>query len=232
MGQFKDARPSLTLYRDNDDLASTSSAVPLLEQVLETEEAPPAYSDDPLEYGSRDRVNRLPAERMGSLSPDYGQVDVKTNRDSKGTTVTYISGILTSDPKACLSFVKDQTHTLPVPLVRMIGMHTETRQRDKKEEKVQVMDFDISISLQRFLVYEWRRSTVVDNAQKAYRGGVFRSMDPRIKAHPEAAHTTPQLEEWCHRFCASGAPAKSCVSVVPSSYVAKLTGTDFGSPER
>ncbi|KAL8946192.1 MAG: hypothetical protein Q9222_007383 [Ikaeria aurantiellina] len=208
MGRAPTSTPS-TRYRD-DDVASTSSAVLLQEQRISQEDAPPAYTDDPNEaqdHGFAESAEGREAHQAPeSVSKDF---TIKTCEDAKGSTTTYISRSLTSDPAACQSFIEGQILIPPRPMVRMIGSHIETRIRDKKEEKTRVTDFDIRVAFGRLLAHEWARSKIVDNAQKTYRGGIFKQVDPRAKAHSEAASMAPSLKEWCHRFCASSAGAKS-----------------------
>lgn len=216
MGRVKEPRQP-SGYRD-DDAASTSSAVPLQDQGY-ANEAPPAYTDRPKSVGGNAPRRALEDDeeefRLDLESQERARIlkDVNwtpsTHEDAKGSTTTYISEMLSSDPAVCQAFIEVKAQVAVRPVVRLVGSHTETRRRDKKDETTRVTDFDISVPLGGLLAHEWARTKIVENAQKAYRGGIFKQVDPRMKAHAEAAATVPSLQEWCHRFCASGASAKS-----------------------
>ncbi|KAI4096670.1 MAG: hypothetical protein LQ344_000810 [Seirophora lacunosa] len=205
MGKPKGSAP----YRD-DDAASTSSAVPLQDQTYADEEAPPAYTDDPDPVAAPRRIDD-DEEPVSSEPRHLGTLSLvpQVYEDAKGSIITYISRTPSSDPETCQFLIEHEAGRSPRPMVRMIGSHVETRQRDKKEEKQRVTDFDITAQLGGLLAAPWARSRVVENTQKAYRGGIFKQLDPRAQAHPEAADTAPSLKEWCHRFCALSASAKS-----------------------
>ncbi|KAL8804630.1 MAG: hypothetical protein Q9182_002438 [Xanthomendoza sp. 2 TL-2023] len=216
MGRVKEPRRP-TGYRD-DDAASTSSAVPLQEQAY-PDEAPPAYTDRPKSVGgtaprriTEDDEDQL---RLDGTTQERARIleSVKwtssTDENAKGSTTTYISKTLSSDPAACQAFIETEAQVAARPAVRLTGTHTETRRRDKKDETTRVTDFDIAVPLGGLLAAAWARTKIVENSQKAYRGGIFKRVDPRMKAHAEAAATVPSLQEWCHRFCASSASAKS-----------------------
>lgn len=137
-----------------------------------------------------------------------------TNQDAKGSTDIYISKTLSSDPTICQAFIECQAQVHIQPAVRLIGTHTETKRRDKKDETTRVTDFDITVPLDSLFTPAWARTKIVENYEKAYRGGIRKQLDLRVKAHHEAAATAPSLQEWCHRFCASSASAKSYVDTI------------------
>ncbi|KAL8837180.1 MAG: hypothetical protein Q9170_002642 [Blastenia crenularia] len=207
MGRAQETQASIP-YRD--DAASTSSAVPLRDHVFADDEAPPAYTDDPDLVQSHQSLEDAESA-TSSQAPGGGSIHLepKTHEDSRGSTATYISKLLSTDPKTCQWFVECQALRAPRPMVRVIGSHMETRQRDKKEEKQRVTDFDLKVPLGGLLEPAWARSRTVHNAQKTYRGGIFKQVDPRMTSLTEAAETPPSLKEWCHRFCASSASTKS-----------------------
>ncbi len=234
MGKLNDSR-QLPGYPD-DDAASSSSAVSLQEQPY-AHDVPPAYTDnfDPVDPQDHERNGitarkNVGAESPGHLfqdhdvltdpSPDDGwqkrekilqdvQWTFSANDDAKGSTDIYISKTLSSDPAICQAFIERQAQVHIQPAVRLVGTHTETRRRDKKDETTRVTDFDIAVPLDSLFTPAWARTKIVENHEKAYRGGIRKHLDLRVKAHPEAAVTAPSLQEWCHRFCASSASAKS-----------------------
>ncbi|KAI4279988.1 MAG: hypothetical protein L6R38_004814 [Xanthoria sp. 2 TBL-2021] len=234
MGKIKESRQPPG-YRD-DDAASTSSAVPLQDQAY-ADDVPPAYTDDPdlVDGHGHGGIGITVWKSVGGRLPrrfiedhdiqtdsglDYAtqerekllqgvQWTFSDNQDAKGSTTTYISKTLSSDPAVCQAFIETKAQVPIQPAVRLVGTHTETRRRDKKDETTHVTDFDIAVPLDSLLARAWARTKIVENSQKAYRGGIWKQLDHRVKAHPEAAATTPSLQEWCHRFCASSASAKS-----------------------
>lgn len=213
MGRPKDSQASAP-YRD-DDAASTSSAVPLQDQIFADDETPPAYTDDPdVPRGPRAPRKVYPDEEVPLIElSESGGVwfESKVVNDSKGSVITYFSKAASSDPNRCQFLIEHEVRRPPRPMVRIVGTHLEKRQRDKKEEKERVTDFDISASLGSLLAPSWSRSMLAENVQKTYRGGMFKKVDPRVEAHPEDAYPPPSLKEWCHRFCASSSSAKSQV---------------------
>lgn len=197
-------------YRD-DDTASTSSAVPLQEHIFTDEDAPPAYTDNPRSVGSVRRPRRIDSDEAPPSAQAQGNLSLvsKVHEDSKGSIITYVSNIVCSDPERCQWLAEYEVEKAPKPMIRLIGSHMETRQRDKKEEKERVTDFDINVPLHALLERSWKRSKTVESTQKTYRGGIAKRVDPRMNAHPEAAEMAPSLKEWCHRFCASSASTKT-----------------------
>lgn len=217
MGRDKNyQKPSAGIYRDEpeyDDAASTSSAVPLRDHVQLVDDMPPAYSDDSTHNGSvsrRDSLENLPDEVLLSNKKHW-------HKDAKGSKTTVLSSLLTSDPEALRDYMLYQSRVEPDPTIRMTGTHTEIRRDNKKEETVKVTDFDITISLSGLLKPCERKTTIVDNANRTYRGGRTRTVAPGFKLDVEASHTAPQLGEWYHRFCASSASVKTFVGFLAIS---------------
>ncbi|KAL8900648.1 MAG: hypothetical protein Q9207_005594 [Kuettlingeria erythrocarpa] len=209
MGRPKDSQASAP-YGD-DDAASTSSAVPLQEQTFADDEAPPAYTDDPDAAKGPRRIYADQEVPLIDPSEDGSIFSLvpKVVEDSKGSIITYISKAASSDPSKCQSLIEHEVRRSPLPMVRMVGSHVETRQRDKKEERQRVTDFDISAPLQGLLTIPWSRTMLAENVHKTYRGGILKQVDARVKGHAEDAYPAPSLKEWCHRFCASNSSAKS-----------------------
>lgn len=216
MGKAKDfQKPPAGVYcdePDRDDAASTSSAVPLRDQeprdlrISELDdELPPAYSDYTIQDdGRRDSLDHLPQEVLVKYSS-------QSQKDGKGSKSRMMSSQLTSDPEALRDYMLFQSRLEPRPWVRMLGTHTETRRDNKKEEKVKVTDFDIKVSLSGILMPSRRKTTIVENGNKTYRGGRVKVVAPGFKADVEASYDPPQLEEWYHRFCASSTSVKTYV---------------------
>lgn len=204
----------LLAYSDENHGGSSffSSTIPLQNQVPLEDEEPPAYSDSTtgvaatLKHPEGSDIQR----RFHHSTLDAHDITCRnTHRDTKGSTTTVLSCVLSSDPDLLQDFVAIEARVMPNPTVRMMGTHTETRYRDKREESTTVTDFDITVSLANLLVSPWRRTRVVENGVKAYRGGRTRSNGKGFKVDIEETRPPPSLKEWCHRFCASSASLKT-----------------------
>lgn len=214
MGRDEFKTPLLENYANGsaptDNSSSASSAFPS-GQVPTADDVPPPYSDTPpsIQPPRRPHVEPiLPREALLNQEK-YGVLSAKTRRDGNGSKTTVISRALCSDPKLLGEFISAQARVMPNPLVRMVGTHTETQERRKSEENTTVTDFDISISIADLLAHTWRRTKVVENGMKAYRGGRRKTVATGYKSDLESTHTAPRLEEWYHRFCASAASVKT-----------------------
>ena len=198
--------------RDREDGSSISSSHSSNQVPLELDE-PPAYTS--VATRSEAELNHLHTEHSAlNAAPNYDDYDIlssKTHKNARGSTTSIFSNSLCSDPKLLRDFVAAQTKLMPNPIVRMIGTHTETRTRDKREETISVTDFDISISASDMLATPWRRTICVENGRKTYRGGRWKTVATNFKADLESTHTAPRPEEWFHRFCASSASLKAYV---------------------
>lgn len=201
MGRANDTkRSSSTVYSDGADhgASSFSSTIPLLNQVPVEDDDPPAYTDVIPEGHVRRNDLETNEIRCG-----------KTQKNGRGSTRTVLSRSITSNPELLQDFVAAEARLMPNPLVRMMGTHTETRFRDKREETNTVTDFDITLSAADLLALPWRRTRIIENGVKAYRGTRTRSIGSSFKADVETTRPTPSLQEWCHRFCASSASLKT-----------------------
>ena len=210
---FKNA-PAAT-YRENPSRgsdASTSSAVPLLDQAdINVVQDPPPYSDNEdqptstLVRGTLDEV-----------------IEERVSEDRKGSTIARLSPTLSVDPVALKKFIIQQAAICPEPFIRIRGTHTVTTRETNGQKKRQVVeDFDIKIDVtdtisRRSLspnsaipMKEWMKLQIVQNGTKAYRGGRTRSKAKGYKADLETSQDTPSLDEFCHLFCASSAELKS-----------------------
>lgn len=215
MGRDEFKTPLLENYANGsaptDNTSSASSAFPS-GQVPIGDDVPPPYSDTPPSFAQLPiRRHVEPAlSREALLNQEkYGILSTKTRRDGNGSKTTVISQALSSDPRLLEDFISAQARLMPNPLVRMVGTHTETQERRKSDENTTVTDFDISISMADLLAPTWRRTKVVENEMKAYRGGRMKTVATGYKSDLESTHTAPRLEEWYHRFCASAASVKT-----------------------
>ena len=201
MGRANDTKRSpSTVHSDGADYgaSSVSSTIPLLTQVPGEDDDPPAYTDT------------VPAGLVRRNDFAFNEIRCgKTQKDGRGSTRTVLSHSIASNPELLQDFVTSEARLMPNPLVRMMGTHTETRYRDKREESNTVTDFDITVSTADLLALPWRRTKVIENGVRAYRGTRTRSIASGFKVDTEATSSTPSMLEWCHRFCASSASLKT-----------------------
>lgn len=215
MGRDQSKTPALVDYGHESGAEgsySGSSGFPS-GQVPTADDGPPPYTDVSTSTSTQ-LLNRHHIEpsnvRAAVLNRDeYDILSAKTYRDGRGSKTTVISHSLASDPKLLRDFISAQSRLMPNPLVRMIGTHTERQQRHKTKENTTVTDFDISISASDLLAPAWRRTKVVENGMKSYRGGRRKSAATGYRSELGSTHTAPRLEEWYHRFCASAARLKT-----------------------
>lgn len=215
MGRTNDdskATTPLIVYSDVEShggSSSFSSTIPLRNQVPMEDDEPPTYSDSVAVTHPQPEGSGIQWPLHRSSLDTHDITSRKTHRDAKGSTTTVLSRTISSDPNLLQDFVAMEARLMPNPTVRMIGTHSETRFRDKREETTTVTDFDISVSMANLLVSPWRRTRVVENEVKAYRGGRTRSIAKSFKMDVQGTHSAPSLKEWCHRFCASSASLKT-----------------------
>lgn len=213
MGRTNDSSRTSPLIAYSDDetrgrSSSFSSTIPLWNQAPLANDEPPAYTDSvtATQTHPEDDVQR---RFQHSILDTHDVTYRETQRDAKGSIKYVLSRVFSSDPDLLQDFVAMEARLMPNPTVRMIGTHTETRYRDKREESILITDFDITVSLANLLISPWRRTRVVENGVKTYRGGRTRSIDKGFKVDEEETRLAPSLKEWCHRFCASSASLKT-----------------------
>ena len=207
---FKNA-PAVT-YRDEssrDDVASNSSAVPLLDQADLNISDPPPYTDDcdqPTTTRPRGTLDKV--------------VEQRVSENHRGSTTVRISPTLSIDPVALKEFIIEEAAICPRPYIQLRGTHTLTRREANGQKKRQeVVDFEIRIDVtdticRKMTHYigtpEWMKLHIIENSAKAYRGGRTKSRAKGFKADLEASQQVyPSLGEYCHLFCASSAKLKS-----------------------
>lgn len=217
MGRGQSQTPALVDYGDESGAEGSyllSSESPS-GQVPIADDSPPPYTDisvtisTPTQPLSRHHIESFNVRAAVLDHDEYDILSAKTYRDGRGSKTTVISNSLASDAKLLRDFISAQSRLMPNPLVRMVGTHTETQERRKSDENTTVTDFDISISASDLLAPTWRRTRVVENGMKAYRGGRRKSVATGYQSDLESTHSAPRLEEWYHRFCASAGSLKT-----------------------
>lgn len=218
-------RPPPGVYRDEpdrDDAASQSSAISLHEDILaeSSGEVPPPYSDGP---NTQEAVSTHAHGQLRALDLDSvgNEGEIITKSDNKGSTTTWLTNELTSDPVRLQDFAISQTLNRPRAFIWLHGEHTESQGDGNKTKKVKKADFDIKLDVTdtisrrkldeegRVVVPEWSSLWTVDQNIKTYRGTILQGRGKKRGGDPENGNNKPTLEEWCHLFCASNSKLKS-----------------------
>lgn len=179
---------------------------------------PPLYSDHDQDVAVSDPL--IPNGTPG--------LSIEPWRDDKKTgTVYYVDPRLAQDA----SFLKSQLDILATRPPRLFanirGTHTETRRNNDKSEQETVVDFDVEIELTSLLYTDvrsqrsWSELATVGNFEKVRRGTILTKRAPGFGGSGLAESGVPDVNEWCHRYCASPAGLKSF------SLERRISGWDF-----
>ncbi|KND91989.1 hypothetical protein TOPH_03354 [Tolypocladium ophioglossoides CBS 100239] len=134
-----------------------------------------------------------------------------------GSTAYYLDPRLDSDPAFLVNHVTRLAALPPRPFVRLRGTHRERRRGGDKDRhgREEVVDFDVRVELTHLLYADihthasWHSVTTAGNFEKVRRGTVFAQRAPGFGGSgPAEEGGAPDLERWCHRFCASDAGLK------------------------
>ncbi|KJZ73977.1 hypothetical protein HIM_06645 [Hirsutella minnesotensis 3608] len=217
-------------------LGETSSAIALHNTAASAGAAPPPaastgrYFDDPTLDEHDDELPPLYSEHAEyNDDASLGPVDPLVPRgndlrvqpfghDGDGTTAYYIDSRLDSDPAFLFDHVQRLAAIPPRPFVRLRGTHRERRRRSGDKDRSgsdEVVDFDVRVELTHLLYTDirqqqsWRELVAAGNLEKVRRGTVVPKRAPGFGGRGSAAEEgTPDVEQWCHRFCASPAGLK------------------------
>jgi hypothetical protein len=130
------------------------------------------------------------------------------------TSTYFLDPRLDRDPDFLADHIRKLSMVPPRPFARIAGTHTEKSGGKSKETKT-ITDFEIEIELTHLLYSDirsaqsWRSINTASNFEKVRRGTVFATRAPGFGgsgAMPEEG--TPELREWCRRYCTSNASLK------------------------
>lgn len=209
--------PQTAAYRDDPDAVSLHTTpddysyddapdVPLL---------PPSYTDSESSSQTGGASVIPPLHHIRHIAPpttrtDHSKVSIKNGKPIVCETLTHMNPDLDNDPQALLFAVNGFAYEAPTPYIYIMGTHRETIKKGDKKETKDITDFRIVINMQRYLRpnfndRETRSVSVktVENGVKTHRGTILKTRAPCSQQSIEVGNTTPTLEEWCHRFCAS-----------------------------
>ncbi|KAK8200044.1 hypothetical protein IWZ00DRAFT_496468 [Phyllosticta capitalensis] len=206
------------VYRDDPDSVSmhTTRSDYDYDDTLQIGEPLPAYSDDP------NVSSKAPVANQGA-SPlpedEYSVIECGTTQYAFGKPVNTKAVTFRIDEKlnepGCLFKYIDQclAKLPPKPLVQVHGYHWQTVRKGNKKEKKQVVDFDIKLSMQKFLGdpknKEWCRPRTVGSTEKALRGGFRQTVAKDPAGDLEVGDLRQDLYAWCREYCSSNRMLKS-----------------------
>ena len=186
-------------------------------------------NDPPPEYSDYDPNANFPPATSAAIHFNHPTIDLEPfSENSSGSTQYYLDSRLNSDPAFLEQHIKELSVEPPRPYVRIRGVHTERKKKHKdRRESKEVTDFDIQVDLTP-LLYEdlhrgvaWQRLQAVSNFDKVRRGTIGTTRAPGFGGSGEPENGTPDIAQWCRRFCESDAPLRTF------SIEKKLVGWDF-----
>jgi len=181
---------------------------------------------------------------VNPLVPRGGEQLVQPFSHSRdGTTAYYIDPRLDADPAFLLDHITRLAALPPRPFVQLRGTHRERRRAGSSNSNGSgnnssttetVVDFDLRIELTHLLYTDihtqsaWRSVVTASNFEKVRRGTVFAERAPGFggssgRHAPEEG--TPDLAEWCRRYCAAGPDPGSGLRVF--TLERRIAGWDF-----
>ncbi|KAF4336439.1 Increased recombination centers 6 [Fusarium beomiforme] len=206
-GQTTASQMPMHYYEDQRQQSSTPYS-----DRLADDEAPPSYTVVDNEGPHANPFDLLPTSTSSlGLHPFKG-----TSNDK---VVYYLDKRLDTDPQFLEQHISELAKEPPRPYVRIQGL-------DRKGSKDGV-DFDIHIELTPLLYQEmatrrsWRRILAVNNFDKVRRGTASMTRAPGFGGSGPPEEGTPDVAQWCYRYCANKAGLKVFV------LERRLTGWDF-----
>lgn len=219
MGKPDDAAAAALATTPRDE---SSSAISLHTQPSPPtryfDEEPPSLEDNDLPPLYTDHENDAPINPLLPNGTDPLQVQPFFH-DTNGCQDTeyYIDRRLDTDAV----FLKEHIDRLallpPRPLVRIQGHHKQTvRGKDGKSETKNICDFNITLELTHLLYSDinarqpfGRCVGTAGNFEKVRRGTVYATRAPGYGGSGAAEEGTPDVADWCQRFCSSKAGLKT-----------------------
>lgn len=178
--------------------------------VLHDDDLPPLYTDHELDAPATEHHQQ---QALNPLLPG-GTAGLKVQpfaQDKHRGIEYYLDRRLDTDPVFLRHHLDRLAVIPPRPHVHIRGVHNENvRKADGRHERREVVDFDLQLELTH-LLYEdiqaqrpFHRATVTaGNFEKVRRGTIFATRAPGYGGSGLAEDGTPDLDDWCFRFCTS-----------------------------
>ncbi|KAF2244311.1 hypothetical protein BU26DRAFT_522980 [Trematosphaeria pertusa] len=199
-------------YRDDPDAVSlhTTPDDYTYDDAPEITGLPPSYAD------SQGDAAEVPAAPIRHIPPPSRRVDhnngvtIKMGKPQVCETQTLTDPRYDKDPLYLEEGIRSFARDAPFPLIYIMGTHKETIKRGDKKETKEITDFRVVMDLQRYLRNNFDPNdsskmnlVTAENGEKTYRGTITKQRAPGFKQDIEVGVSKPELNEWCHRYCAS-----------------------------
>ena len=210
-------------------VGESASSISLRSQITPSVDSTERYfDDDPTELQGddlpplyTDHEHDAPADPINPLIPT-GTTNLKVQpfaRDKQRGIEYYLDSRLDSDPIFLREHIDRLAVIPPRPHVHIRGTHSDSvRKSDGKTERREIVDFDIHIELTHLLYQDiqsqrpfLRETVTASNFEKVRRGTVFATRAPGFGGSGVAEEGTPDVDDWCYRFCTSKAGLKNFV---------------------
>lgn len=182
---------------------------------FQDDDLPPLYTDHELDAPAADHQHLL-GQQHGLIDPliPPGTADLKVQpfTQDKGRGVEYyLDRRLDSDPVFLRHHLDHLAVVPPRPHVHIRGTHQQSvRKSDGRHERSEVVDFDLHIELTHLLYDDiqsqrpfHREVVTAGNFEKVRRGTFLATRAPGYGGSGLAEDGTPDLDDWCFRFCTS-----------------------------
>ncbi|KAF2678449.1 hypothetical protein K458DRAFT_423142 [Lentithecium fluviatile CBS 122367] len=213
MGRSAPAPAPAPEYRDDPDAHSlhTTPDDYTYDDAPEITGLPPSYTDSQGESAGA----AVPAAPIRHLPPppgrrNHGSWTRKLGKPEYCETQTLMDARYDTDAVYLEEGIRSFAEEAPYPLVNIEGSHTETIRRGDKKETKTITDFRILMDLQNYLRRNFdphdsshMKLVTVENGEKTHRGTIWKQRAPGFKQDIEVGTSSPELNEWCHRYCAS-----------------------------
>jgi len=201
-------------YRDDPDAVSmhTTPEDYSYDDSPEITGVPPSYAAS---QSSRSAFTTTPTP-IAHIPPPLGRCDhTKYVATRNGEPEVLETRNLTdvrydTDPVYLEKGIRSLAQEAPFPLVYIMGTHRETVRRGDKKETKHMTDFRVVMDLQQYLRQNFDSNDTsqmilrtVENGEKTHRGTITKQRAPGFKQDIEVGSPKPELNEWCHRYCAS-----------------------------
>lgn len=203
--------PSYTDDPDAVSLHTTPDDYPYAD-LPEPSGLPPSYDDS--EASNLAAV--APAIPIHHVAPattrtDHNVASFKNGKPCVIETLNVMEPTYDTDPTQLEDAIRSYARISPVPVVYIMGTHTETVRKGDKKETQQITDFRIVINLRRYVHHNYDEADpstmsliTVSNGEKTHRGTILKKRAPGVRQDIEVGSApAPTLTEWCHRYCAS-----------------------------
>ncbi|WPH01668.1 Hypothetical protein R9X50_00451900 [Acrodontium crateriforme] len=177
----------------------------------------PSYSDSEAAASQSQQESERWAAPRAQDEDRYAVIPSTESKRANGSETTIRMNEGLDDPQELYAYITDYLRILPPnPQVRIYGSHQKTTRRNNKNETEHVIDFDFTLSLQKYLGRatpndedDWWQPNTVGNGDKAHRGGFWATKAKGYKQDIELGGAPElDLKQWCESYCSSKSKLK------------------------